>query len=205
MKSITALLILVLAVFLVACGNKAADQPAPVVPAPQEPTPAPAAPEPAPPAVAPAKTEVAEAVTGTDKAFGDAKLDSEDVLAIDEVRCDKETRTLTFRFANNDAKKWQLDQKVPFPAPRDMEPARIFLNRYEMNGPTYWSPEKEMYFGPSETFSDNCGGVEVLEPGQDVTCTVSPVPLAQETELKHGNEQIFIDTPTSHHVLSFTC
>ena len=148
-----------------------------------------------------ATTDIVE--TGTDKAFGE--VDKETALDINSVRCDKATRTITFRFKNDAQKKWQLDQPVPFPAPKDLEQVFIHINSYEVNSRNGYIKDGERYFGPSEKFSENCGGVTVMEPGTDVTCTLSPVPLKEANQLITGNNEIFIKTSTSKNIIQFMC
>jgi hypothetical protein len=83
-------------------------------------------------------------------------------------------------------------------------PVRVFVNGYEANGKVYMQ-NGERFFGPKELFSDNCGSIEVLKPGSDVTCTIYPVPLKTATAISSGANEIFIDSPTSHHKIQFTC
>jgi hypothetical protein len=187
-----------LLVLLVACSQapaQTATPPAPVAPVQEE--------APVQEAQAPADNgEGAKAiVSGTDKTYGTVNTSS--VLKIDDVTCDKDKRSITFRFANNDAKDWQMNQEVGW-ADTTAAPVRVFVNGYEANGKVYMQ-NGERYFGPEETFSDNCGGIEVLKPGQDITCTIYPVPLKTATALSAGTNEIFIDSPTSHHKIQFTC
>jgi len=203
MKAYIALLI-AFAVLFAACTAKteSAEPRVPTAPPQDLPT------EPTAPAqqgsdAAAATGEVGAVESGTDKTFGD--VDRASALKIDDVLCDKETKTITFRFKNEDTKSWQMNQQVPFPSPKDLEPVRIFINSYEANNRNGYLREGVRYFGPEETFSDNCGGVEVLAPGADVTCTLTPVPLKSANDLTVGKNNIFVDSPTSHHIIEFLC
>ena len=203
MKNVILAVLVGLLVFVAACG-KGNDQPTtPVVPAaPEQNTPTqPETPSQPTTDVKPAETDAKSVATGTDKVLGE--VEKQTALQIDSVRCDVATSTLTFRFANKDTKVWQLDQSVSFGNTK-IVPVRVFLNNYEMNGRPYYR-DGVRYFGPKEKFSDNCGGVAELNPGEDVTCTVSPFPQEQTTELKWGNQQIFIDTPAYDHSIPFKC
>jgi hypothetical protein len=187
-----------LLVFLVAC-SQGTEKTTPTAPAPVAQAEEPTMPQ---QAEQPTTDEGAQAiVSGSDKAFGTVNTTS--VLKIDDVKCDREQRSITFRFENNDAKNWQMNQQVGW-GDTSVAPVRIFVNGYEANGKVYMQ-NGERYFGPKELFSDNCGGIEVLKPGNDVTCTIYPVPLKTATALSSGANEIFIDSPTSHHKIQFTC
>jgi len=118
-------LIALLLVLLVACASEQAPTP-PAVP-PSSPS-VPAA------QTAPAQdsdgTQIVE--SGTDKTFGE--VEKRTALDIDEVVCDKEERSLSFRFQNDDVKTWQMNQQIPFPAPKDLDAVRVYINSYEVNG-----------------------------------------------------------------------
>jgi hypothetical protein len=128
-------------------------------------------------------------------------------LDIDSVECDLEDRKISFRFANNDAqdRQWQMNQQVSWNGPKDLVAVRVFVNSYEVNGRNQPILSGENLFGPKWPFSENCGGTEVLAPGDDVTCTLQPVPLKAANQLTAGNNEIFIDSPSSHHIIQFTC
>ncbi len=130
----------------------------------------------------------------------------EHVLAIEDVRCTAEGRKLSFTLTNMDDQEWQMNQEVPFPPPIGMAALKFFVNNYEANGhKTYYDVDTgDAYFGPNERFSDNCGGVEVLAPGESTTCSLEPVPLKQEDQFQNKNH-LFIDTPGIEEVYSFTC
>jgi len=79
------------------------------------------------------------------------------------------------------------------------------INNYAANGKTQPVYNSMTLFGPNWPFSKNCGGAEVLKAGQDVTCTLAPVPLKTATSLSAGTNEIFVESPTSHHIIQFTC
>jgi hypothetical protein len=186
MKTIIALLVLALLVL----GCSAQPPVAPNVPAPVE-------------NVEPAEEKIEEVVPATEQVYGVVNKTS--ALDVDSVRCDSETRTITFRFSNNDTRRWQMNQKVGWDSPRDLAAVRVFVNSYEVNGRNQYIVNGEKYFGPNWPFSENCGGVEELAPGEDVTCTLSPVSLKAANAVSAGKNEIFIDSPTSHHIIQFLC
>jgi hypothetical protein len=128
-------------------------------------------------------------------------------LEVDGFRCDGSTRTLTFRFKNTDTQRnWQLDNNVPFPAPMDLTGIQVLVNSYQANGRTQPKDlDGNLLFGPKWPFSENCGGVEVLKLGADVTCTLSPVPIKSANQLTYSFNEIFIKSPTSTNIIRFTC
>jgi hypothetical protein len=82
----------------------------------------------------------------------------------------------------------------------------VFVNSYEANSQKPYINNGVTYFGPNHPFSKNCGGVETLKPGDDVICTLTPVPLKSATAISGGNNEIFIDSPpSSRHIIQFTC
>lgn len=128
---------------------------------------------------------------------------------VGDVMCDEDNMKITFTITNNGDVTWQLDQKVPFPAPADLKPVKVFVNKYEVNsGSTQYHPDtREVMFGPNKLFSDNCGGVEELAPGRSVTCTIYPVKLNRGSGsegLKDVN-LIFIDSPGLDEYIEFIC
>lgn len=126
--------------------------------------------------------------------------------ALEQVTCDKATRSVTFTFKNNDpARSWQLNQEVAWDAPKDLVAVDVLINNYEVNGRNRYINNGETFFGPNWPFSENCGGVKVLAPGQQVTCTVTPVPLKTPTALSAGTNEIFIKTFTTNQIIQFTC
>lgn len=207
--------VLGLALMLAACGSaKTPTEPtAPTPPvAPAEPT-APVAPE---------DTVVVDDNTVTPEAVeGDANVleNTGDILGGGEmqdlgskvtgVACDLEANKITFTLKNIGLATWQLDQDVPFPAPKDLKPVKIFINGYEANrgSPQYHPDTKERMFGPNELFSENCGGEAELAVGESVECTLYPVKLNRGTgsnDLKAVNG-IFIDSPSIDDYIEFTC
>jgi len=196
-------MIVMLALLLVACATNtngpvpSGTPTAPETPPAQTDTGAPAAP------TAPAEGGVTAPESGAQKVFGNTTEVS--TLKIDDVLCDKATKKITFRFKNDDTKSWQVNQAVGFPAPKDLAPLRVFINSYEANNPNGYLKDGVRYFGPATKFSDNCGGVEVMKPGDDITCTLTPIPLKSATTLSAGTNTIFVDTPTSHHIIEFLC
>jgi hypothetical protein len=196
-------LMIALAVLLVAC--TAQQSPAPAAPLPAAPAAPPAAAPTTPAAPEQTGTGAQAVVTGADKIFGTVNKTS--ALNIDDVQCDKANKKITFRFKNNDdqSRSWQMNAQVGWDAPKDLIAVHIFVNNYEVNAKTQYILNGEKYFGPNWPFSKNCGDVEVLKVGEDVTCTVYPVPLKSATQLTNGNNEIFVNTPTSHHIIQFTC
>lgn len=128
------------------------------------------------------------------------------VVELSHVRCNGEKSKLTFTIKNNGDREWQVNQEVPFPPPKEVGPLKLFLNNYEMNGlgKVYYAPTGERYFYSSDTFSDACGGVELLTPGEEMTCTVSPIPLAS-SETFQQKHTLFVSTPDGQTSFSFLC
>jgi hypothetical protein len=147
------------------------------------------------------KDDAGAVESGTTKALGENEIE----LNVDEVRCIKDDQKIMFRFRNDDTKDWQLNQEVPFPAPKDLAAIHVLVNSYEVNGRNPYIKDGVRQFGPGERFSDNCGGVEVLEPGDAVTCTLYPVPLKEENSYAAGKNEIFVNSPTNKHIIQFTC
>lgn len=147
--------------------------------------------------------EVQDAEPGTTAVLTDA--DKSTALDINSVECDLAEKKISFRFRNDDTKNWQMNGQVPFPAPQDLAPVRVYINSYEVNGRNPYLKDGVRQFGPEELFSDNCGGVEILEPGEDVTCTLQPVPLKAANEFTAGKNEILINSPTSKNIIQFTC
>ncbi|MBR9700763.1 hypothetical protein GOV11_02770 [Candidatus Woesearchaeota archaeon] len=202
MKSILAIIVLLCAVLLVGCASEAPVAPAPEPVAPQTPPPAAPEPEPVEEVKAP-ESDTEEVESGLDKVFGAS--DEEQVITVEDILCDKETNTLTFRFRNLDDRNWQLNNKVSFPPAADLGGVRITLNSYEMNGLRRPLVAGEELFGPGWPFSENCGGVEVLGMGEEATCTVSPVKLKTSTEIAGGNNELRINGMGADGNVLFTC
>lgn len=216
-KQFTILAVLVLAVFITACGGSEQDTAPEVPPAPETPE------EPTDSQDTDGtdtETDTETDVEGSDPATtGNILEDSENLggdgeglkgSKINSVACDLEEQKITFTFENTGDYAWSLDQEVGFAAGGDLSNVKIFLNhRYEMNGQqTYFMPETgtEM-FGPNEKFSDNCGGVTEVEVGDTVTCTLYPVPLNKGTGTQGLNSvnNILISSPNVDEVIEFTC
>ena len=203
MKNVFAIVAVFALLFLAACAPQTPI--APQLPADDELPAAPAAPEPIIDETAPATEEVTEISDGLDGAFGPRVGDQ--VITVDDVRCDKETATVTFRFRNLDTKSWQMNQDVPFPAPKDLAGVRVTLNSYEVNGkkkPLDPVTGAEL-FGPEAKFSANCGGVEVLAPGEEAVCTVSPVLIKSETAISQGANELRINGVGKDGIARFSC
>lgn len=186
----------------------------------------PAIPEPVVPAVPDVPVIPAEP-TGTDDVVDAAPVEGEAVVIdtsdhlgggssealgskIEGVACSKEENKVTFSFSNAGESTWSLDQTVGFGASGDLKNVKVFMNhRYEMNsGRTQFHPEtREVMFGPNTKFSDNCGGVTELAPGETVECTLYPVPLNEgsgSSDLNSVN-YILIDSPNIDDLIEFTC
>jgi len=142
------------------------------------------------------------------------KSDASDVFAgeqattqaaqITDIACSAADSKITFTITNDGDRNWQLDQQVPFPQPKDLAPAGVYINSYEVNNPSPQYKDGKRLFGPNEKFSDNCGGVEVLAPGEHATCTVYPVPLVSADKYSNNN-QIWLDVPGDVKHVTFTC
>jgi hypothetical protein len=132
------------------------------------PTPVPQAPEPTPKAPTPESFDAASGL-------------GEEVTApveIDGFRCDLETKTLTFRFRNNESSPWNLNNKqTAFPKPGEPRGIAVSVNGYTASGNQPRDLDGVLMNGPKWPLSENCGGKELLLPGEDVTCTLSPVSI----------------------------
>lgn len=115
---------------------------------------------------------------------------------VGNIKCTVDGSKLVFTMQNSGEKRWQLNQAVGFPPPTDMIKLKVMINNYEANSPTakYTSPDGVRYFGPEQPFSENCGGVEELLPGDRTTCTLYPVPLKDESDSINKN-RIWLDVP----------
>jgi hypothetical protein len=183
------ILLLVLGLLVAGCTAKSAPQTAPQ-PAQQLP------PAPTPPAVqAPPSTPPATILNDTTKVFGGEKKTNA-TGSITDIYCNATARRLTFTITNNDQRNWQLDQDVPFPPPPGLVAATVIFNNAQVNGKfkTIDIVTNTNFFGPNEKFSQNCGGVAQLNPGQSATCTISPVPLKAATAYDNRN-QLFVRLP----------
>ena len=189
--------------FLAACAPQ--EPVAPQLPVGEEP-PAPLPDAPVIPGsdAAPAVDDVQEIDDALDATFG--ARDGEQVITVDDVRCDAATRTVTFRFRNLDTRSWQLNQEVPFPAPKDLAGVRVTLNSYEMNGIRKpLDPSGVELFGPGAKFSDNCGGTTVLAPGEEAICTVTPVVIKAETTVSQGANELIVNGVGKDGNVRFAC
>jgi len=187
MKAQTALFV-ILALLVVSCTAQKAEPQLPQDHEPQAPLPDVQVPTVLEPSKAPNTTEYGENETAG--------------LALDTVACDG--TELTFRVLNSDTKKWRVEDVVPF-GEKDVVPVRILINNYQANSKERYVKDGVTYFGPNWPFSKNCGGVTELDIGEDMTCTLSPVPIKTSTAVAAGKNEIFIDTPTSRKILQFTC
>lgn len=216
-KQFTILAVLVLAVFITACGGNDQDTAPEVPPAPETPE------EPTDSQDTTdgtdSGTDTETDVEGSDPATtGNILRDSENLggdgdglkgSKINSVACDLEERKITFTFENTGEHSWSIDQEVGFATGGDLKNVKIFMNhRYEMNGnQQYYTDSGDLMFGPNERFSDNCGGVTELATGDTATCTVYPVPLNRGTGSEGLNSvnNIMIDSPNVDEVIEFTC
>lgn len=200
MKSKFLFLLIGLVLFLVACQERQPEVPQAPQPVPQETPETPAAE--VPQVDMDNGGDEQEVESGLDKTFG--PVEENEVITLDDVRCDAATRTVHFRFRNPDDKSWQLNQELPFPAPPDLASVRITVNSYEVNGRAEYRENGELLFG-SGKFSQKCNGIEVLAPGETATCTLSPVPLKSATGVAAGVNEIFINSAGSDGRVRFTC
>jgi len=194
-------LLAVLAIIIVACGNKEQTTASvPQLPAEQQDEN-----EPAPPPVqnAPEATVVEDkvgAITG-----GEQKIPP--AADVTDVKCTTDGRTLTFTLNNRGEKTWILFGTMPFPAPADQVKAKVFVNNYEANRKDKYTEATTglKLFGPEATFPENCGGVTELKPGESATCTLAPVPLVQEDQYSNKN-RVWVDAGygDAEHI-TFTC
>jgi len=193
-------LLAILAAILVACAPTAETTPEPVVVPPPEPV----EPEPVEEVMEDsAMMEDSEEVeSGLDKAFGEA--DTAQIITVDDVICDSEQNALQFRFRNLGDVNWELNQNVPFPPPKDLTSVRILINNYEANGRGAFV-QGVRQFGPEEKFSENCGGIEILAPGDEASCFLQPVPLRDENALGAAVNEISLNTAGTDGTVRFTC
>jgi hypothetical protein len=194
------ILLLVLGLLVAGCTGKSAPQGATQPPQQLPPEPSPPAAQESPP------TPPATVLNDTTKVFAGEKRTNA-TGAITDIYCNATARQLTFTLTNNDQRSWQLDQDVPFPPPQGLVAATVIFNGAQVNGKTKSIDPvtKGNFFGPNEKFSQNCGGVAQLDPGQSATCTLSPVPLKPATAYDNRN-QLFVRLPSeSVPVVTFVC
>lgn len=220
-KIFMALTILTLGVLLIAC----VQEPAPRAPS----TP----PPPNPPPPAPVMPDMDDTMDDTmmddtmmdddmmaEPVEGEAEIvdDGSDILAAEDtadmgsklegVACDPDENKITFTVTNVGLLDWDLDQNAPFVS-NEVKNVKIFINGYEANrGSTQYHPDtREPMFGPNELFSENCGGQNILSPGDSVECTLYPVKLNRGTGSDSLNavNLIHVDSPSVDDMIEFTC
>jgi hypothetical protein len=134
---------------------------------------------------------------------GDSRRDV--IGGVADISCDVVSRSLTFTLVNIGEKIWDLDQTIGFGGDSEKINLQIFINNEEANSGTPRYDAGERLFGPSETFSENCGGVTELAPGKEVECTTFPVPLNDEDAYSNSN-RIWLDLPGGDvEYVTFTC
>ncbi len=200
-----------LALMAAACSTQTGTQypapPAPAVtpPVPTQPTATPSGPTetalPAEPAAPQAQTvkDAAAILNGNTSSGSDG--------TITDIRCNAEEKTLTFTLNNIGTKTWQLYGLVPFPAPQGLVQAKVFINNYQANSaqPNYDPSTGQPYFGPNAKFSDDCGGVDKLAPGESATCSLTNVPLKAQSEFANKNT-IWVGSDTgASNTVTFLC
>lgn len=199
-KIFVLMLVLSLSLLVFAC-KKAPEVPEKPVELPPTPTQPPVQPpveeEEEEEVIPPAEQVIGEVKPGTEKVWGEVEIPK--APKIGEAFCDLANNKITFTFQNNGDYDWSLDQDLSFPPPSGLREIRVFVNGYEANNEMkLFHPDTgEPMFGPNEKFSDNCGGVKILKPGEVVTCTLTGVKLNRGTGsegLKKVNE-VWIDSP----------
>lgn len=212
-KVIALAIVLFAAIAITACGGDEpapAPAPEPVAPTPPPPPPAPELPEEeeGPEQAAPVETE-AQVLDDAREILGGGDMQ---ILGskIGEVGCDEAEQKVTFTFENTGIYTWSLDQEIGFTTQGDVRNVKVFMNhRYEMNSgkDQYHPATSELMFGPNDKFSDNCGGVTELAPGEAATCTLLPVPLNEGSGSNDltGVNYILIDSPSVDDLIEFTC
>lgn len=109
--------------------------------------------------------------------------------------------TITFTIHNKGSAVWNIDRFFLEEDDEFINP-RIFFNGYVMN-PSIRQPTtlthpttNEQLFGPQTLMSSNCDGKEFIAPGENVTCTITSLPLQEENvmwvEAQHPNEKILL-------------
>jgi len=121
------------------------------------------------------------------------------------ISCDAAKRELSFTIVNTGDKTWSLDQEIGFSGSMDTVNLKVFINNEEANAKSPRYADGKRLFGPNEKFSGNCGGVTMLAPGEEATCSLAPVPLKQADEFANKN-QLWLSIPGGNikHV-AFTC
>lgn len=165
--------------------------------------------EPAPPtetadagAGTPPPAEEEQAITPDEPDFPSATEGTTFDGPITRVACDKTTRTLTFTIANPTGFILHLDKDLPFPSPKGHAFVALSMNAVEMNGGKRTFND-ETLFG-KQPFSSNCDTV-TLEPGDEATCTVSPVPLRTTSITGDLTNDLSMNTQGVYKVVTFTC
>lgn len=139
--------------------------------------------------------------------FGTRKNGSTVITPADIV-CDLDDRRMTFRFTNRDTRTWALDNDLPLAPPEGVVGIRVTLNQYVVNGRQRYAvpgTDEGTYFGPNETFSENCDA-NMLEPGRTAVCTLQPVPLRNRFHFGGVNE-LRINPPGTEvdGIVEFSC
>lgn len=200
----TLFVIMLVALFLVACSAPKPSSETPSVPYGTQPSDIPSAP--ADTNAAPAGSQATAPTSAADAALG--TVEKETALGVNDVRCDKASRKITFRFKNIDKqmRTWHLDQELGFDAAKDQANVKVFINSYEANNPRGYILNGERMFGPAEKFSGNCEGKTTLAYDEAVTCTLMPVSLKSGNQLTAGKNEILISAlPDSKNTIVFLC
>lgn len=199
MKTYVLVMMLLAAVTLIACSTGPEDTPMPSAPTPEE------ADEPMLPD-APTPPGTQEETATEEEARAPSEAGGSDQL--ERVTCDASTKTITFSIENRGERNWNLDLQAPIIGGDEVN-VRVFVNGYEANrhSPQRHPDTREVMFGPETPFSANCGGEPVLGPGQQVECTLTPVPLNRGTGSvdQRGVNIIRLDSPSTDRTIEFTC
>lgn len=123
---------------------------------------------------------------------GDERRDV--IGGVADVSCDIAEKRLSFTIVNTGEKTWDIDQSIGFSGAEGKINLQIFINNEEVNSGTPRYDEGELLFGPNKVFSDNCGGITELAPGEEVSCTTYPVPLNEGGAYSNKN-RIWLDLP----------
>ncbi len=133
----------------------------------------------------------------------------EDEIPSDEfpvLSCDQETRTVTLTIENTGDKEWDFTQSTSWTNYDDRANTRLFINGYEANKPMSYADRQgdgTLFYDRTSEFEDVCTGDGVLSPGEQMTCTLSPVPLETKDNI-YGNA-IWMDVPAATDPVYFWC
>ncbi|RME52263.1 hypothetical protein D6783_05395 [Candidatus Woesearchaeota archaeon] len=131
-----------------------------------------------------------------------AEEGEQDTKAFFDVACDAKTRTLSFSLRNPTDWLWLVDPSADPSAYKQLvnreEFVVLLMNDFQLNGRERPVSFGEVLFGPGDSFKENCGGVVALRPGEELSCSFTPIKINVKTALSKGVNELELKG-TSHY------